>query len=276
MNYVTRLYSRIGGLKLANVAAAAVFFLAPAAQAEVPVPVSFELQISPVARVLDAVGEPYFMEVWKDESWDNPHLRVRNRNKPAFMLTNDLMSVAPITSFTLTINEGPYLFGTGDTAIDGFTDYVKNTMYTDAGVTITGSSLSPDGKTVTINFDGLEPGKKAIFCVDLDAEDMNMFPFPDYRNVLFGAPTSAGGTPTDAASYAVTFTSNSPAPNMQTLGGVFDQMTSAPDYQNDIIRPYVVMDMVEITTVGGQIPEPTGAVLALVGMAALAGLRRRP
>lgn len=254
---------------LANVLAATP------ASATVPSPVAFELQISPSARVLDAVGESFFMDVWKEEACDNPHLRVRNRNKPAFMLTNDMDSVAPITSFTLTINEGPYYFGAGDLAMDGFTDYVKNTMYTDAGVSITGASVSPDGKALTVNFDGLTAGKKAIFCVDLDASDPSVFPYPDYRNVLFGAPTTSGGATTDPASYAATFTSPTSAPNTRTLGGVFDLWTGVPDWQNDNVRPYREMDPIEITTIDGQIPEPAGAVLALLGLAAFVGGRRR-
>ncbi|RIK80779.1 MAG: hypothetical protein DCC67_08910 [Planctomycetota bacterium] len=244
------------------------------AGAVVPQPVGFELTLSCNARVLDAIGEAYFMDVWKEEACDNPHLRVRNRNKPALMLTNNMDSVAPITSFTLTINEGPYVFGAGDFAIDGFTDLVKNTMYSDAGVTIIGSSLSDDGKTLTVNFDGLDQGKKAIFCVDIDP-DGDGFPYPDYRNVLFGAPVASGGATTDPASYAVTFTGPGSAPNTNRLVGDFDVMTAPPTYQNATIRPYIQMDPIEITTVGGQIPEPAGAMLALVGAAALAAARRR-
>jgi hypothetical protein len=260
---------------LVTAAALVMGHSAKPARAATPSPVAYELQISPSARVLDAVGETFFMDVWKEEACDNPHLRVRNRNKPAFMLTNDMDSVAPITSFTLTINEGPFFFGSGDLAMDGFTDEVKNTMYSDPGVTITGASVSPDGKTLTVNFDGLTNGKKAIFCVDLDASDPNVFPYPDYRNVLFGAPTSSGGDTADPASYSATFTSPTSAPNTRTLGGVFDVWTDVPDWQNDNVRPYREMDPIEITTVNGQIPEPTGVALALIAMAALGGARRR-
>jgi hypothetical protein len=258
---------------------AAIALLAVASQpalAVVPSPVGYELQISPYARVLDAVGTPQFMDVLWEESCDNPHLRVRARNKPAFMLTNDLTSVSPITSFSLTINEGPYLFGTGDFVTDAFDNFIKDTIYTDAGVTITGSSVTNGGKTLNVNFDGLTAGKKVIFNVDFDAEDMSMFPFPDYRNILFGAPLGPGDPATDPGSYAATFTDvGSPAPNSQTLGGDFDQVLVPPTYQNDDIRPYREMDKVEITVVGELIPEPNTVLLAATAVAALAGFRRK-
>lgn len=246
------------------------------ALAVVPAPVGYELQISPYARVLDAVGTPQFMDVLWEESCDNPHLRVRARNKPALMLTNDGTSAAPITSFSLTINEGPYLFGMGDFVTDNFSDFIKDTIYTDAGVTITSSSVSNGGKTLNVNLDGLTAGKKVIFNIDLDAEDMAMWPFPDYRNILFGAPLGPGELPTDPASYSATFTNiGSPAPNTSVLGGNFEQVLVAPTYQNDDIRPYESMDKLEITVVSPQVPEPGSALLAASAVAALAALRRR-
>ncbi|QDT74777.1 hypothetical protein [Lacipirellula limnantheis] len=246
------------------------------AHAVVPTPTGFTLQMSPYARVLEYVGTPEFMDVLWQESCDNPHLRVRARNKPALMLTNNADSAAPITSFTLSIDASqPYLFGTGDLVSDNFTNLIKDTIYTDSGVSITGSSLSPDGKTLTVNFDGLTAGKKAIFNVDLDAEDPGMFPFPDYRMVLLGAPYP-GENPTDPGSYSATFTNAaSPVPNAQTLTGEFEQMTETPTYHDMVIRPYGVMDKLEIITGGGEIPEPNSFVLAIGGLTALAVRRIR-
>jgi MYXO-CTERM domain-containing protein len=169
----------------------------------------------------------------------------------------------------------PYLFGTGDIVADSFTNYIRNTVYTDPGVTITGSSVSGDGRLLTVNFDGLTAGKKAIFNVDLDAADPGMFPFPDYRMVLLGAP-QPGENPTPPGAFSATFTNSaSPLPNTQTLSGEFEQMTETPTYHDLVIRPYNVMDKVEIITTGGEIPEPTGIVLALSGLGLLAVRRRR-
>lgn len=240
------------------------------ARAVVPTPTGFTLQVSPYARVLDYIGTPQFMDVLWEESCDNPHLRVRARNKPAIMLTNNADSVAPITAFTLSIDASqPYLFGLGDVVSDNFTNYIKNTIYTDAGVSVTGSSVSPDGRTLTVNFDGLTAGKKAIFNVDLDAADMDMFPFPDYRMVLMGAPYP-GESETTPGSYSATFTNSaSPAPNSQTLTGDFVQIEETPSYHDLVIRPYGVMDKVEIIPGGAQVPEPTSLMLAAGGLGLL-------
>lgn len=263
---------------LLSLATAVAGLSATEAQAVVPTPTGFTLQISPYARVLDAIGTPQFMDVLWEESCDNPHLRVRARNKPAVMLTNNTDSAAPITSFTLSIDVSqPYLFGTGDIVSDAFTNFVKPlALYSDAGVTITGSSLSADGRELTVNFDGLTAGKKVLFNVDFDAEDMDMFPYPDYRMVLMGAP-QPGENPTTPGSFSATFTNSaSPVPNSQTLTGEFDQMTETPTYHDLVIRPYGVMDKVEVITTGGEVPEPSCLVLALggVGMLAVGRLRR--
>lgn len=257
-------------------AAVVVGLGASEAHAVVPTPTGFTLNISPYARVLEYVGTPQFMDVLWEASCDNPHLRVRARNKPAIMLTNNADSAAPITSFTLSIDASqPYLFGMGDVVSDNFTNFIKDTIYTDAGVSITGSSLSPDGKTLTVNFDGLTAGKKAIFNVDFDAEDMDMFPFPDYRMALLGAPYP-GENPTTPGTYAATFTNAaSPVPNSQTLSNEFEQMTETPTYHDLVIRPYGMMDKVEVIPGGGEVPEPNSLVLALGGVTALAVRRIR-
>ena len=271
---IVRLNHVVGMLGLA--AALVVGLHADEARAVVPTPTGFTLQISPYARVLNAIGTPNFMDILWEESCDNPHLRVRARNKPAIMLTNNGDSVAPITSFTMSIDvTQPYMFGTGDIVADNFTNYIKNTMYTSAGVSITGSSISPDGRSLTVNFDGLTAGKKAIFNVDFDAADPGMFPFPDYRMVLLGAP-QPGENPTPPGSFGATFTNSaSPLPNSQTLSGQFTQMTETPSYHDLVIRPYGVMDKLEIITEGGQIPEPSGIALGLSGLGLLAVRRLR-
>ncbi len=274
-----RVFEQVICRRILFMASLAAFALSLAASEQAtavpPSPVGYNLQISPYARVLDAVGETWFNDVLMEESCDNPHLRIRARNKPALMITNDDTSDAPITSFSMTINSGPYLFGNGDFATDNFNGFIKDTIYNDPGVTITGSSITNGGKTLNVNFSGLDAGRKVIFNIDLDAEDMGMFPFPDYRNVLFGAPTVVNGEPSDPASYLATFTDfGSPAPNTATLGGTFEQMQDAPTFMNDHVRPYNAMDGLEITVVTPQVPEPATIALAVVGIATLAARRR--
>lgn len=251
------------------------------AVAVIPTPTGFSLDLSPSARILDALDKnrdgiitsAQYYAIKYDESCDNPHLRIRARNKPALMITNFADSAAPITMFTLTINEGPYIFDDGDVASDAFTDFIKNTMYTDSGVTITSSSVSPDKKTLTVNFDGLTAGKKAIFHIDLDTSDPNGFMYPDYRMVLFGAPVN-GGSPTTPATATATFVNAaSPAPNSRTLTLQFDQEVDTPTYANENIRPYHNMDKMEVTQM--QIPEPGSLALAVLGGVAALGCARR-
>lgn len=270
------IFGNVRRFAIMALAVAAVAGWSHDAHAVLPSPTGFTIQMSPYARVLDYIGTPQFMDVLWEESCDNPHLRVRARNKPAIMLTNNADSVAPITAFTLSIDASqPYLFGLGDVVSDNFTNYIKNTVYTDDGVSITGSSVSPDGKTLTVNFDGLTAGKKAIFNVDFDAQDADMFPFPDYRMVLMGAPYP-GENPTTPGSYAATFTnSGSPAPNTRTLTGTFEQIVETPSYHDLAIRPYGVMDKVEIIPGGAEVPEPTGLMLAAGGLGLLVARQAR-
>ncbi len=243
------------------------------AHAAVPNPTAFEMLFSPNARVLDAYDTPQAYEVQYDESCDNPNLRIRARNKPAILIENEDISAAPITSFTLKINEGPFLFGTGDAVSDNFDNFIKKTIYSDAGVIITGSSVSPDAKTLTVTFDGLTAGKKAIFNIDLDTSDPNTFMFPDYRYVLFGAPLPQGGTGLAVGTTTVTFANNSPAPNSRTLTV---QLPAQPhgQYMNEHIRAYQDSDKMEIIEVEA-VPEPTAIVLTLAGVGAFAAFRRK-
>jgi hypothetical protein len=217
---------------------------------------------------------PEFMHISMEDAWDNPHERVRARNKPAVLVKSEMQSVAPLTSFMLTINDpGTFFFGTGDFVTDNFVGFIQNTIYTDPGVTITGSSLSPNGKTLTVNFDGLTAGKKAIFNIDLDSSNAALFPFPDYRLVLCGAPGGTGDPAGPPATVAATFTNAaSPLPNTTTLTEMLAAAQTAPDFFQQVIRPAKVMDMVEVKSTF--VPEPSTAILAL-SMAALASMHRR-
>jgi hypothetical protein len=263
-------------------AALLVGLLAGPAAAVVPSPVQFNITFSPYARVLDAfddkqdglISAGQFMAIQMEESCDNPHLRIRARNKPAVMVINDGTSAAPITELTIKINDagGMYAFGMGDVATDFFTNFVKPTIYSDAGVMITSSSASPDLRTLTINFSGLEAGKKAIFNIDLDPLN-GMFMFPDYRGALFGAPLSPGDPPTTPATITALYQNNTAAPNTKLLTLNLPQMTVNPTWMNENIRPYHSMDMVEM--MGGEIPEPGCIVLALPVVAAMAWRRGR-
>jgi len=254
-------------------AAIALASNAPRASAEI-LGTNYSVYVAPSERVLAAVGTAQFDQVLLEESCDNPHLRVRARNKPSIMITNGDSASAPITSFSLQINEGPYFFGDGDSDSDNFTGFIRESIfYTDDGVSVTGSSVSADGAELTVLLDGLTAGKSVIFSVDIDADDPDMFPFPDYRTAFFGAPLTSIADPTAPASFAATY---SDGEESKTLGRDFDQQTDPMIYYNGNIRPYHVMDMIEITeTPSGQIPEPATWALAMLALGGLKIARRQ-
>jgi hypothetical protein len=249
-----------------------------------PTNVAYSLTMSPSAEVLDALddfgeGSAEFMTAWKHASWDDHHLRIRTRNKPALMLINDDDSEAPITSFSITINEGPYVFGSGDFITDNFTGFIRqNPFDTDAGVTITGSSLSLDEKTLNVTFDGLTAGRRVIFNLDIDpqVESDSVYPYPDYRLVLCGAPSLGDPGGNMPATVAATFTSTTMGPpdNTRTLPMILPKATMIPEYYERFIRSAKEMEMIDYKQV--EIPEPGSVALALaaVGMASVAGRRR--
>ena len=254
------------------------------AEAANPALQEFNIALAPSARLLDAWLTPDYYDVAYEEMCDNPILRTRARNAPAVRIDNNTSTLDPITTVTIKINEGPYIFGMGDGMNPGFQDFIKNTIYTDAGVLITSSSLSANKKELTVNFDGLAPGSKAIFYIDLDLDDADpdsagMFPFPDYRNVLFGAPVSQGDPATQAGTATAIMGT---APNERVLpvnlGVATDAYGNAvanvlPAWQNDNIRPYAVQDPMELISTG--IPEPASMLLAGLGAAAVTLVRRR-
>jgi hypothetical protein len=264
--------ARINLFKSLALLVAALISLAAAtpALAVVPNPVRYTFHVSPSARLLDAIGEPNFMMVMKDESWDNAMLRVQARNKPAIMITNDANSAAPITSFQLTINDGPYLFGTGDVLGDNFDNFIRQTIYSEAD--ITGSSVSNGGKTLNVNFSGLDAGDKVIFNVDLDTSDATAFPFPDFRLVLCGAPSNPLDPVGMAATISATFTSPTPAPNTRTLTAQLAADPNVPQFFEQFVRPAKAMEMLEIKM--ATVPEPASALLAFASIAGLAATRR--
>lgn len=279
-------FGRLGLGNLVAISALAVVAAGrPAAANAIPA-TGFTVDIAPSARVLDAlmmkrdgvISSSEFYAIKYQEACDNPHNRIFARNKPALMLTNGTAAAADLTTYTLSINSGPYVFGTGDAGDVNFTDYVRNTMYTDPGVSIVDSSVSGDQKTLTVNFSGLGAGKSVIFHIDLDTTDVNGFQYPDYRMVLFGAPVENGDPMTTPATTAGAFANGNTFPTMSfsqacDLAGNPVDFSTTPTWANAAIRPYQSMDPIEVSTLG--IPEPSGAALAFVGLGALTARMRR-
>jgi hypothetical protein len=146
-------------------------------------------------------------------------------------------------------------------------------------VSITNSTVSADKKLLTVSFSGLSTGKQAVFNIDLDTSDPNAFMYPDYRMVLFGAPVQ-GGDPTTPATANVSYASG-PNPGAVSFADACDLhgdpvvYDDTPEFMNANIRPYPVMDAMEVATIGLPIPEPGTGAMILLGMAALALRARR-
>ncbi|MBX3424503.1 MAG: hypothetical protein KF688_02375 [Pirellulales bacterium] len=271
----------LNGFGKFSILSAAVMLVAGAAPAQAVINgAGLTIYTGPSARLLDSIGTPEFYSVWYEESCDNPHLRIRANNKPVVMLVVDstLDANVGLVSFDLKINQANYIFGDGDGgSMDNYTQYIMESMYTSPGVSILSNVLSADKKTLTLNFSGLTAGKKVLFNVDLDAEnDPNMFMYPDFRHVLHGAPMFAGAPQTLPASFAAMFAS---ATESLPIVGELTQEDSAPAFSNQNIRPYSVMDKMQILETPGtyEIPEPTSAALAVivVGAGLLAARHRR-
>ena len=238
---------------------------------------SYTIDFAASTRLLDALGTPNEDIVQQEESCDNPHARVRARNRPGVKIFNSTASVGDLTSFSIEIQDkdSPYLFGTGDSPGDGFGgQYIRTSPYSDENITIKGSSISEEGRKLTIGFDGLSPGKSVIFRVDLDTKDDSIFPFPDFRNVLFGGGDNGGML----AVASATFTSgDGTATTPDTpLNEISESDQEHIVYYEGHVRPYSVIDTVIPQGGGGttEIPEPTSAMLMLAGVLGALAVRR--
>jgi len=206
---------------------------------------------------------------------DNPHNRVRARNRPALLVENDGDSQGDLTSFTLQINQAGFEFGTGD---EGSPDYSGNhylpSPYLSPNVNILGSSVSADGSLLTVNFSGLAPGESAIFRIDIDPKNNDGFPFPDYREALFGLGSAGAAGANQLGETSATF---SMAGTSSTTEPTTLLPANSAQFINANIRAYHSVDPVGQLGGGGSttIPEPTTAALLAIALLGWSQQRRR-
>ena len=221
-----------------------------------------------------AMDAKLLAEIEMQVSCDNPHNRIRARNRVAMKVTNDAGSQGDLTSISLQINQAGFDFGTGDEGSpDYLGEYFWESPYSSAAVDILGSSVSLDGSLLTIDFSGLAPGESAIFRLDFDPESELAFPFPDYREVLFGLDSDGNSGVNALGETTGTFTMG--AMSATTIPATFAPSAAAA-YINGDIRAYHAEDPVgQFGVTGSTVPEPTTALLLMAGVASCLGVRRR-
>jgi hypothetical protein len=220
---------------------------------------------------------PDEMDWQKYLMWDLPVERMNDRNMPYLELSNDAESDAPITELRLAI---------GDTRFN-FSDKNMGTFAVAASTTkdveLTSSTLNNLGDELILKIGdgGLQPGEMFRFGIDLDVDAAfadQFFAHPDYRTVLFdmnGLNVYDGFlqqiSSSDNAMASAIFDPAS-GPNF-TSGPVAmaDELVIGPEasFFNDNYRRYRDSDPVRTFLIGGEgsaIPEPPGALLAIIGL----------
>ena len=238
---------------------------------------SWLLKISEKELQLANPTDPMWM---KSNMWDISFERMNDRNMPVLELSNVQAAGSPdIVEFKMTIGDTRFHFA------DDFLGAGAVLGNTTPGFNLT-PVISDGGNLLTIGITkqgggGISPGELVRFKIDIDVDaglvDPPFFVHPDYRTVLFDmngiqvyGPDPNFPPPTeDNAQASVRFSDNT------TEGpSVFEDATVVgPQAQffNANFRPYGIMEPVDIFETGGGtvIPEPSSAILSVLGLGAL-------
>ncbi len=238
--------------------------------------VGFQVKFCEKEMVLEYPGN---MGVKMFASWDAPYQRIANRNMPFIEVMNLSDSTGNLTEFSITIGDTDFNFSK-----EYFGDYVIQSNSTPDPII---SSITSTGDLLTLTFGdgGLAPGELIRFGIDIDPDPglEDMFPHPDYRLVLFDMNNLDGNGIEDNSVVTAVFED----PNDSTMTATAstqleDYEVTGPqsNYFNQIIRPYSVMEGVDIFAASGfnggtEIPEPSTIPLVLISVAGLAIWNRR-
>ncbi len=246
---------------------------------------NFNIQLGESPRLLEAelhhsqglLTDADLAEIVMEETCVNPVARYQNRNRFSILVENT-SATSSITSFSLDLVALGFEFGDGDFDGDGFLgELVMDMGRSDPGVSLSGS-FGVDATELVVDFSGLAPGSAAIFRVDLDPSASNTtgLLYPDYREAVLGAngndvalvdvAFSTGLSFTDVPFMAGTFTENI---DNRTLEAYHSQSLSG---RSGTGGPGTFSFGI---SGGGEIPEPSSAVLFLVGIAGMLRLRVR-
>ncbi|QDU87855.1 hypothetical protein Pla175_12220 [Pirellulimonas nuda] len=244
----------------------------------------FSLAIAEKEQVLQYPNNPAVKNL---AAWDAPSHRVFDRSAPFIELKNTSDCDCPITQFSISIGDTRYHFEDttfGAYAVPGMTMDSSPITF---DVTAVGSE--PDMLTIQFAGAGLAPNElvRLRFEIAPDANQPNLFSSPDYRTVLFDGIVGAQDlmvpqtiidldNPSDNSQVIVSF-NGTPSPLASYFQDTIVTGTQG-QYFNQFLRPYSVMegiDMFTVTGEGGVVPEPASLLLVAVTLLGPIGLLRR-
>lgn len=236
---------------------------------------SYTVKLSEKEAVLMAPDDPTAQKV---AMWDHPFQRIADRNMPWIEITNEGESTAQITQFLMTIGDTDFNFSNVH-----FGAPIMPSVHNPAGIGLTATiddSGSNAGNQLMVNFTGFDPGETVRFRIDIDPDDPDAFPHPDFRRVLFDMN---GNDPSDNSRVQLQYSDGEVTIDTPTLA--FDDYPVNPlsgifvSFEQANIRPYTWMEPVEIFELGDRtvIPEPStwSITLLAVGAAGLWARRRK-
>jgi hypothetical protein len=235
--------------------------------------VGFEIKLCESEMVLEHPGD---MQYKMFAMWDSPYQRIAARSMPWIEVTNDADSTGNLTQFSMTI---------GDTNYNFSNSYMgQYATISDSTPNVSFSSVVSTGNVLTLTFadGGLAPGEMVRFGIDIDpdANVPGLFPHPDFRLVLFDMNNLDGNGDSDNSIMTATFADpNSPAMTAIAETQLPDYTVTGPQsqYFNQFVRPYGVMEGIDVFGDGGNtaIPEPSSWAMVGLGLAGIALRWRR-
>ena len=224
------------------------------------------------------------------EMCKNPAIRLVDKNRPAILLYNTSDPNVDggqneLTQFTIDLQQAGFEFGNGDFDPDVFDlGLTYLSPFSDSGISIsssfgTVSDTDPtlDPTKLVVDIEGLTSGSAVIFRVDLDRSSSSGLQFPDYREVLYGAETLSGVG--EAALVTATFEAGS-GENAMTATTGFNKLGrnfEGAIMNSGLLEGYHAQSdsVMSMQTGGTSVPEPSAALLLLIGTATGLLNRRR-